>query len=166
MRYFERRTEAVLTEHVQAAGRPTRTVDVIAAMLRNGTISPEMAQAGRQFQRLFHAAGLHGGGGGETAAVPRDRGRRFGARRGGDDLERVVDARAALHRAVTMLGGHGSPGGRAVWFVIGEGVSIRDHARRTRWGVGRSMTEEVVRGVLIAGLGVLAGAWGNPVTEN
>ncbi len=137
-----------------------RTVDVLAAMRRNGTISPEMVRAGRRFQRLYHAAQLRGGGSsGLDTGVPRDRGRRFGAHPGVGDIDQALDARTELHHAVAMLGGHSSPGARAMWFVVGDGLSIRDHAQRTRWGPGRGMTEEVVRGVLIAGLAVLAAHW-------
>lgn len=137
-----------------------RTVDVLAAMLRNGTITTDMARAGRRFQGLYQAAQFDSGGGGPGAGVPRDRGRRFGGRGGaGLEVDRALDARRALAGAVAVLGGHGSPGAGAVWFVVGEGMSIRDYAQRTRWGARRGMTEEVVRGVLVAALAVLAAHW-------
>ena len=138
--------------------RVRRTVDVLGRMYRNRTISPEMIKAGRRFQRLFHDAQFEGRGGSSFGhGVPRVRGRRYGSRgQQASAIDRALDARAELARAVGVLGGHRSPGASAVWFVLGEEAAIRDYARRSGWGAGRTMTEEVARGVLVAALGVLA----------
>lgn len=144
-----------------AVRRVRRTIDVLARMYHNRTISPEMVEAGRRFQRLFHDARFEGHSGSSFGhVVPRGRGRRHGERgQRGNAADRALDARAELARAVGVLGGHRSPGASAVWFVLGEEAAIRDYARRSGWGAGRTMTEEVARGVLVAALGVLAAHW-------
>ncbi len=142
--------------------RVRRTVDVLARMYQNRTITAAMVKAGRRFQRVFCDARLDGHGRSSFAdGVPTARGRKHGGRgQPMDGVDRALDAREELARAIGVLGGHGSPGAGAAWFVLGEEGAIRDFARRTRWGGGRTITEEVARGVLVAALGVLAGYWG------
>ncbi len=141
--------------------RVRRTVDVLARMHQNRTITASMMKAGRRFQRVFHDARFDGRGRSSFAdGVPSARGRKRGGRgQPSSAADRALDAREELAQAIGMLGGHGSPGASAAWFVLGEEDAIRDFARRTGWGGGRTMTEEVARGVLVAALGVLAGYW-------
>src|SRR5438552_1038477 len=53
----ERLAQSIADEEGRPA-RPFRTVDTLAAMLRRGTISPAMQQAGEDFRALFHRGSL------------------------------------------------------------------------------------------------------------
>ncbi|MFQ5974101.1 MAG: hypothetical protein ACE5Q3_17380 [Alphaproteobacteria bacterium] len=74
--------------------------------------------------------------------------------------DRILDSRKAIGEAITTAGGHGSPAGCALWFVLGAEYSIKEFAQRQRLGRGRSLSEEVARGILIGALGMLAAHWG------
>ena len=129
-----------------------RTVDPLGKMLRAGTITQEMHDAARAFQRDFQFAGLdpirarpmmlpaRGGGGSEVA-------------------EGQLDAKRRVHRALEALGGIGSPAGSCSWHVLGCGRSIREWAMRQGWN-GRPSDQKEAKGILIAALGMLAGQYG------
>ena len=112
-----------------------------------GTISPAMAQAGERFAQLFHIATLNP----LKAADPNHV---RGGRR--PDMPVMVEtARRRIHAAVQACGGHGSPGGECLWFVVGVGVSLKSWATRDGWG-GRTISAHAAQGVLITMLAVLA----------
>ena len=129
-----------------------RTVDLLAAMHRNGTITGDMAVAGRRFQSSFQAGHLMAGGRSSFLRLPSSQ-RATGPRGAGDN---ALDARRAVGDAIKLLGGHGSLPSSAVWFVLGVGLSVKEWARRVRFGQGRALGEEVARGIVIAALAVLA----------
>ena len=132
--------------------RVRRTVDVLSAMLRNGTITRDMATAGRRFQQAFQAGRLAGGGECAFLRLP-NRQRPTGAGTVGDS---ALDARRAVSKAIRLLGGHGSLPSNAAWFVLGLGLSVREWAQRVRFGQGRTLSEEAARGIVIAALALLA----------
>jgi hypothetical protein len=125
-----------------------RTVDTLSRMLKAGTISPEMYEAGRSFQADFALAALDPlrapsmvlpvGGGGAWELT-----------------DRQLDARRRVHEALDAQGGIGSPGGSCLWHVLGCGSSIREWALHRAWG-GRRMRQELAAGILVAALGVVA----------
>ncbi len=135
-----------------AVRRVRRTVDVLSAMQRNGTITGDMAVAGRRFQSSFQAGHLMAGGQSSFLRLP-TRARPTG-RQGTTD--NALDARRVVGDAIKLLGGHGSLPSSAVWFVLGVGLSVKEWARRVRFGQGRALSEEVARGIVVAALAVLA----------
>ncbi len=124
-----------------------RAVDALGMMLANGTITPQMHEAGCIFQTLFRSAALDG-----IATT------QF-ARLGGGTVDamsaRQVDARRRVARAMDALGGHSSPAGSGVWFVVGLEMSIREWSARQGWS-GRPVPQPIAGGMLVAGLGILA----------
>lgn len=132
--------------------RHYRTVDTVGKMLRSGTITPEMHAAAKSFESAFIMAQLD-----PLRSLPIIRVGR--ADREPDVSERQLNARRRLDRAMAALGGHGSPGGSVVWFVVGEGTSLRQWALRQRWG-GRPVRHEQATGVLVAALAMLAAHYG------
>jgi hypothetical protein len=124
-----------------------RAMDALGMMLTNGTITPQMHEAGCIFRTLFRSAALDsiattqfvrlGGGTADTMSV------------------RQVDARRRVARAMDALGGHGSPAGSAVWFVVGLEMSIREWSARQGWS-GKPVPQPIAGGILVAGLGMLA----------
>ena len=95
-----------------------RAVDSIAAMLGNGTITPEMHEAGAMFRTQFRAAALDGIRTTQLLRIPGGT---------GDTMtERQVLARQRVISAMDVLGGLHSPGGSAVWHMLGLECSIRE----------------------------------------
>jgi hypothetical protein len=66
---------------------------------------------------------------------------------------------AAVHKTMEALGGIGSPAGSCVWHIVGLQRSVREWAMRQGW-CGRPVRQEQAQGILIAGLGMLAGHFG------
>jgi hypothetical protein len=127
-----------------------RTVDTLGKMLGSGAISREMHEAARAFQAAFTIANLD-----LLRAAPIQR--ISGARREPRLSDRQIDARRRVHAALQALGGINSPAGSCVWHVVGLQRSIREWATRRSWS-GRPVRQEQAQGILIAALGVLAGA--------
>jgi hypothetical protein len=125
-----------------------RTVDTLGKMLRAGTITPEMHDAAKDFQAAFIMAQLD-----PLRALPILR-----VPGTGRELhlgERQLDARRRVHAALQALGGHASPAGSCIWFVLGHQMSLRQWALRQTWG-GRAVRPDQAMGVLVAALAVLA----------
>jgi hypothetical protein len=129
-----------------------RTVDSLAKMLRAGTITQGMHDAGRAFQRDFQFAGLD-----PIRARPMMLPARGGG--GSEVTEGQLDAKRRVHRALEALGGIGSPAGSCIWHVLGCGRSIREWAIREAWN-GRPSDQKEAKGILIAALGMVAGHYG------
>ena len=131
-----------------------RTVDTLGKMLRSGTITQEMRDAARDFQAAFIVANLDPIRALPILRVP-------GNGREPDLNERQLDARRRVHEAMQALGGISSPAGSCVWHVVGRQRSVREWAMRQGWG-GRPVRQEQAQGILIAALGMLAGAVEEP----
>ena len=128
-----------------------RAVDTLGMMLSNGTITPEMHDAGATFRTLFRNAALDRMA---SSSLLRARG---GA---GDPIsERNVDARTKVAAAIDILGGHDSAAGSCAWHVIGLECSVREWAMRQGWR-GRPVAPAQAQGMLVATLSVLAAHFG------
>jgi hypothetical protein len=120
-------------------------------MVKAGTISPVMRQAGDDFHRLFRLAALDPLRPAPLLRMPKGT---------GDTMtERVEAARRRVAAAMAALGGQNSPAGSCIWHVIGCETSIREWATRYTWN-GRRMGHSQAQGVLVSALGVLAAHYG------
>jgi len=124
-----------------------RAVDTLGMMLANGTITPQMHEAGQIFRTLFRSAALDGIA---TSQLIRLAGATADAM-----SSRQIDARRRVGEALDALGGHDSPAGSCVWFVVGLEFSVREWAMRQGWS-GRPVHGPVAQGILVAALGTLA----------
>ena len=131
-----------------------RTVDSLARMLRAGTITPEMHDVARTFQAAFDIANLDPLRAAPLLRVP-------GVRREPVLSERQIDARRRVHEAMQALGGITSPAGSCIWHIVGLQCSVREWSMRQGWN-GRPIRQEQAMGVLVAALGVMAGALWRP----
>jgi hypothetical protein len=129
-----------------------RVVDTLDRMLKAGTITHTMVDAGRIFERQFILAQL------DPLRAP-DIGRIPGNGRAPDPSDTALGARRRVHSALTTLGGHDGPLGSVAWHVLGRGMSVREWALRQGWG-GRQIRQEQAMGMLIAALDLLAGYYG------
>ena len=122
----------------------------LGRLFRSSVIDDAMLDAARGFQRAFALASLDPLRAMPIMRVP-------GTGREPSITEMQVFARKRLHRAMQALGGHDSRAGSVIWHVVGGGMSVRQWAMRQRWG-GRAMRIDEAQGMLVAALGVLAGA--------
>ena len=130
-----------------------RTVDTLALMLRNRTITEAMHDAGQQFSQDFARAF------GSGVASPKLDGLPGGTAPGQMMVERNAGAARAVRDALDAVGGNSSPAGSALWFVAGLQMSVRDWALRLGWS-GKAMSKEEGKGILLAALGMLARYYG------
>ncbi len=128
-----------------------RAVDTLGLMLANGTITPQMHEAGCIFRTLFRTAALDGI---RTTQLLRIQG-------GGGDLltERQAAARRRLAAALDLFGGADSAGGSCLWHVLGLECSLREWAMQQGWS-GRPVHHVQAQGILLTALGVLAAHYG------
>ena len=130
-----------------------RTVDTLALMLRNGSITGAMHDAGQQFSQDFARAFASG------VASPKLDGLPGGTAPGQMMVEKNAGAARAVREALDAVGGSGSPAGSALWYVAGLGQSVREWALRQGWA-GKAISLHEAKGILVAGLGVLARYYG------
>jgi len=130
-----------------------RTVDTLALMLRNGSITGAMHDAGQQFSQDFARAF---GSGMVTARLD---GMPGGTAPGEMMIERNAGAARAVRQALDAVGGNGSPAGSALWYVAGLQMSIRDWSLRDGWN-GKRVEKNEAKGILLAALGMLARHYG------
>lgn len=138
------------------ADRPVghgRSIDTLGRMLRAGLIDGTMHDAGQAFHRAFVAAGLDPLRAASMLRVP-------GAAREPEVGHRQLAARRRVQESIAVLGGHDSPGGSCVWFVLGHRLSLRQWALRQRWA-GRAVRPDEATGVLVAALATLAARRGH-----
>jgi hypothetical protein len=124
-----------------------RAVDTLGMMLTNGTITPQMHEAGQIFRTLFRSAALDGIATSQLVRLS-------GATADGM-TSRQIDARRRVAEALDALGGHDSPAGSCVWFVVGLEMSVREWAARRGWN-GKPLPQPIAGGMLVAALGILA----------
>lgn len=130
-----------------------RVFDTLGLLERNGSITPEMRQAGEAFRRHFQLAGLETLHAAPLTRVPGARGPEPGL--GAAQLR----AKREVHAALDVIGGMASPAGSAVWHVIGNECSIREWAVKEGWG-GRRVSDKTAAGILIGALAALAVHYG------
>lgn len=132
--------------------RAWHRADRISPLYRQGVISANMANAGRELARLAEnarATGLRSqfgtvkidGSGGSLRSLPR-----------------VGDA-AYLATVMSMLGGTDSLVGGVLWLVAVEGLSLRQIEGGTTW-TDIKLDRKQAAGALCAGLDLLARLWG------
>lgn len=128
-----------------------RAVDSLGVLLANGSITPQMHEAGEIFRAVFQRAALD-----RVRTMPMIR-----IPGGKADLlsESQAVARERVARAMTHLGGFGSPSGSIAWYVLGLEHSVRDWALRQGWN-GRAVTPAIAHGILLGTLGILSAHFG------
>ncbi|MFL1464354.1 DUF6456 domain-containing protein [Roseococcus sp. DSY-14] len=124
-----------------------RAVDTLGQMLANGTITPQMHEAGSIFRTLFRSAAIDSMSTSQLIRLPGSTADRLS--------NRQIDARRRVLAALDALGGHDSPAGSCIWFVVGLEMSVREWAARRGWS-GRPVPQPIAGGMLVAGLGILA----------
>lgn len=124
-----------------------RAVDTLGQMLANGTITPQMHEAGSIFRTLFRSAAIDSMSTSQLIRLPGSTADRLS--------NRQLDARRRVLAALDALGGHDSPAGSCIWFVVGLEMSVREWAARRGWS-GRPVPQPIAGGMLVAGLGILA----------
>lgn len=124
-----------------------RAVDTLGQMLANGTITPQMHETGCIFRTLFRSAAIDG--------IATSQLVRLSSSTTDGLSNRQLDARHRVAEALNALGGHDSPAGSCVWFVVGLEFSLREWAMRRGWS-GRPVHGPVAQGILVAALGTLA----------
>lgn len=130
-----------------------RTVDTLALMLRNGSITGAMHDAGQQFSQDFARAFASGVASSRLDGLP------AGTTPGQMMVERNAGAARAVRDALEAVGGNSSPAGSALWYVAGLQMSIRDWSLRDGWN-GKRVEKNEAKGILVAALGVLARYYG------
>lgn len=130
-----------------------RTVDTLALMLRNGSITGAMHDAGQQFSQDFARAFTSG------VASPKLDGLPGGTAPGQMMVEKNAGAARAVRDALEAVGGNSSPAGSALWYVAGLQLSLREWALRDGWN-GKRIDRDEAKGILVAALGVLARYYG------
>ena len=129
-----------------------RVVDTLGRMLKAGTITHVMVDAGRTFERQFILAQLDPLRAPDIRRVP-------GNGREPDPDDMTLGARRRVNGALQALGGHDGPLGSVAWHVLGCGCSLREWTLRRAWG-GQPLRPEQATGVLIAALDLLAVHYG------
>ena len=128
-----------------------RAVDTLGQMLGNGTITPEMHDAGSTFRHLFRMAQL--GSMGASSLVRTAGGTPPGL------ADHRITAGLRVAEAMDVLGGHDSAAGSCAWHVLGCQSSVREWSMRQGWG-GRVVPSAQAQGMLTATLAVLAAHFG------
>jgi len=146
------RVERSIADEAGRPARPFRHVDTLVRMLRRGSISPAMLQAGEDFRAVFAAAQLDGLRAPDLARVPQ-------TLRDLEPTARQAQARKRVWQALAALGGIASPAGSCLWHVVGCEWTLRDWSLREGWG-GRPLSEETAAGILVGALGVLQAHYG------
>lgn len=146
-------------EWVSQAGEGTthrtehfRAVDSLGLMLRHGSITLEMHDAGQDFNRTFVFAQFEPVGSPALDRIP-------GGHWRDSMTERCAFARKRLGQALDAVGGICSPGGCALWHVAGLGKSVKEWAAQEGWN-GRPVNAYEAKGILVSALGVLAVHYG------
>lgn len=130
-----------------------RTVDTLALMLRNGSITGAMHDAGQQFSQDFVRAFASGVASNRFDGLP------AGTSPGQMMIEKNAGAARAVRDALEAVGGSSSPAGSALWYVAGLQLSLREWALRDGWN-GKRIDRDEAKGILVAALGVLARYYG------
>lgn len=136
-----------VTDTRGGSGQPFVGEDIINRYRRAGRVELSAALAARQFQRLFHLAGLE-----QLRAA--DLERSSGAGRVRDIPLGNVRARRSVMWVIDQLGGITSPAGSVVFHVLGLGESLNRWASE-RGVKGRPVNHHAAQGMLEAALGVL-----------
>lgn len=144
-----KRLDRQIADTAGAIGRPFRVVDVdtLAAMESRGTITAQMRDAGDVFRGEFRRAALDPlRAANLLRAAP-------GTFSDGPGLRALI-ARQHIARMIAAVGGLASPGGSALWHIVGLEQTLKDWAIEQGWA-GRRISQATASGILIAALGLL-----------
>lgn len=141
-----------IADEAGRSARPYRAVDTLTAMLRKGTITPAMRQAGEDFHALFMTAQLETLRAADLSRLP------DGIRDVPLTL-RQAEARKEIWRILKTVGGIASPAGSCLWHVVGSAATLKEWALHHGWN-GRGLSPEAASGVLIGALGALQAHFG------
>ncbi len=145
--------ELVQTETDEGMVKHYRKVDTLALMLKNGSISQGMHDAGKHFEGEFALAFASGVGSSRYDGLPASTAPHQTL------IEKNSHSAKTVKGAMDAVGGASSPAGSALWYVVGLGLSVREWSSRLSWS-GKPINVHEAKGVLIAALGVLAGWYG------
>lgn len=123
-----------------------RAVDRIQRMLRQGSITPEMAQAALIFRQKFYVAGMSTLRAADMARIPAGY---SGAKQVANSALRARETIVEVCRAI------GEPALSCLWDVIGLENTIQEWMQRQSQN-GRTYSADVATGILIGALGMLA----------
>ncbi|MEG1565100.1 MAG: hypothetical protein RR365_15485 [Bacteroides sp.] len=135
--------KAIFVREEDASGQLSehfRIVDTLGTMLRRGTITTPMFDAGTRFAEDFHSAGLEG-----IRAI--DYGSAGGGSASTDSMtERVAMAQHRVGKALDAVGGIESLGGSLLWHVVGQGMSLREWIQK-QFGIEEFLNGKKHRGL-------------------
>lgn len=137
----------VTTEKTMVDGEvrhPHKVYDDLDRMKQKGQLSEEEWKQGRKFRDEFDMAGLDPLKASDPARSP--------AGKAGSPSERIIWAKDYVNECIQRVGGHGAATGLALWWVVGDGLTHTEAARR----IGPWVDKKHVAGLVIAALGVLA----------
>ena len=146
------RLERPIADGAGRVARPYRNIDVLATMLRRGSITAAMRDAGEDFRTQFTLAHwdplqaanwLRAGGKGQV-----------------EPGLRTEAARQSVWRALVAAGGLASAAGACLWHVVGLEQTLKQWALEQGWN-GRRVSQEAASGILIAALGMLEAYYAN-----
>lgn len=146
------RLPAPIADEAGRPARPYRAVDTLTAMLRKGTITPAMHQAGEDFHVLFMAAALESLRAADLSRLP-------DGKRELPLTLRQAEARKEVWRVLRTVGGIASPSGSCLWHVVGSAATVKEWALHHGWN-GRTLSPEAASGILIGALGALQAYFG------
>ena len=140
--------DQIVIEETAAAGKyRQRRIGLTERWMRDETIEPRHHAAATHYAMDFEAAQLRG----RYGVMDMERVDRSTADNDGA-IGRVVDAKRRINVAMAVLG---KIAGDAIWFVIGEDMSLREFAQRQATS-GRPISVNEVKGRVISGLDILA----------
>ena len=155
----ERRTQSVVERAARViadeegrVSRPYRALDSLTVMLRKGSITPAMHQAGEDFHTLFITAQLQTLRAADLLRLP-------------DGVREVsltmaqAEARKNVWHVLQTVGGMASPAGSCLWHVVGCEWTLKDWALREGWN-GRNPSQETASGILIGALSAVQAYFG------
>ena len=154
------RLERPIADESGRPARPYRVVDTLATMERRGSITAGMRQAGEDFRARFATAQLDPLRALDWSRLKVGSSSRF--RAADEPGLRIEGARNAVWRAISAVGGIGSPAGSCLWHVVGWERSLKEWALEQGWS-GRRVSQEAASGILIAALGALEAHFGMAV---
>ena len=134
-----------IADSTGAIGSPLVVLDTIDRMERRGTLESHLADAGREFARLFRRAHLDALKAADMSRIPAAGGYREPGLPHGAEA-----ARRRVNEIMAELGGMTSIVGSIIWHVVGLEWSVRRWALETR-----RHNEGVACGILIAALSAL-----------
>ena len=148
--------ERAIADAQGGVGHLWQTIDTLARMERQGSITAPMHRAGNRFHDDFRLASLDPIFAGDPARIPVQLKSAAAARPHNWGSEA---ARLSVISALDALGGLHSPGGVCAWHVLGCETTLAKWALTSGWA-NRRITRDMAAGILISALGILKAHYG------